>query len=67
MKDLCETGTALPCKAPPCAEHAPASAAGQAPSSHPIFVHSPAPAVGDGVALHFFEPRYRVLFKDTIE
>jgi len=31
------------------------------PKSHPIFYMAPGPVVGEAVALHFFEPRYKLL------
>ena len=33
------------------------------PSSHPIFYMEPGAAVGERVALHFFEPRYKLLVR----
>ena len=33
------------------------------PTSHPIFYMEPGARVGERVALHFFEPRYKLLIR----
>ena len=36
------------------------------PTSHPIFYMAPGASVGDALALHFFEPRYKLLIQRAL-